>query len=312
MNGTENKVMVIVVTHNRKVLLERCLKALMNQTVELAYICIVDNASTDDTKSCVTEYKKLYQERIIYQRMEKNLGGAGGFCSGFHRALEIDDWDWLMVMDDDAAPCPDYTQKLLQAAETYHQEAKGYIGTEYVGYTDRRAYGGRRVIDNQRTLREKIVTQDKYCQPFFYVDIVTFVGLMLHRSVIEKVGYPDDTLFIYYDDTDYCIRVRKYTKIMHVTDAKIIHREDFEKDVLGNSKKEWRRYYLYRNELVIKKRYIPSFFVRYAWIGKACLRRIGQILKEDDHKSRKIMLTLRATFNVLRNKLGRAEYINYD
>lgn len=311
MEGRENRVMVIVVTHNRKSLLERCLKALMNQTIELAYIGIIDNASTDDTKSCVAEYQKLYKERIICWRMEKNLGGAGGFCHGFQNAMKMSGWDWLMVMDDDAAPSPDYTEKLLHAAEAY-QGVKGYIGTEYVGDTNRIAYGGRRVIENQRTLREKIMPQENYCKPFFYVDIVTFVGFMLHRSVIEKAGYPDDTLFIYYDDTDYCIRVRKYTKIMHVTDAKIVHREDFEKDVLGNSKKEWRRYYLYRNELVIKKRYISSFFVRYAWIGKACLRKMIQILKEDEHKLRGVMLTLRATFDVLRSKLGRSEYINYD
>ena len=311
MNGTDNQVMVIVVTYNREALLERCLKALVSQTVELAYICIVDNASTDDTENLVADYQKRYQKQICYQRLEKNLGGAGGFCSGFRYAMEIPDWDWLMVMDDDAAPCPDYTEKLLRAAEAYPL-VKGYIGTEYVGYTEQRAYGGRRIIEKQRTFGEKIVAQEKYQEPSFFVDIVTFVGFMLHRSVVEKVGFPDDTLFIYYDDTDYCIRVRKYTKILHVTDAKIVHRENFEKDVLINGKKEWRRYYLYRNELVIRKRYISSFFLRYAWIGRACLRRTAQILREDDDKSRKIILTLRATFDVLCNKLGRADYIHYD
>lgn|SRR5574344_363903 len=311
MNDEEKRVMVIVVTHNRKVLLERCIKALLNQTIELACICVVDNASTDDTKSCVLEYIKLNPDKMVYHQLNQNLGGAGGFHRGFQYAMEIAKWDWLMVMDDDAAPSPDYTEKLLQAAER-NPDVKGYIGTEYVGDTERRAYGGRRNIENERTLRERIITKENYEKPFFYVDTVTFVGFMLHRSIVEKVGYPDDSLFIYFDDTDYCIRVRKYTKIMHVTDAKIVHRENFEKDVLENSKKEWRKYYLYRNELVIKKRYIPSFWIRYAWIGKNCLWRIGYVLRNEDKKVRDIMLIIRATMDVLRNKLGRAEYVNYD
>ena len=311
MNTYDKNVMVIVVTHNRKKLLERCLRALMEQTVEPKYICIVDNASTDGTQDTVHAFQDSVPNKIIYHRQEENLGGAGGFRRGFQLAQELPGWNWLMVMDDDAAPCPDYTEKLLQAAGL-HPDVRGFIGTEYVGNSDRIAYGGRRTIEKYRTMREKTVPPEKYTEPFLYVDIVTFVGLMFHKSIVEKTGCPDDSLFIYYDDTDYCIRARKHTRIIQVTDARIIHRENFEQDVIENGKKEWRRYYLYRNELVIKKRYIPSFGVRYAWIGKRCLLKIIQVLREDENKARGVWLILRATFDVLCNRLGKAEYVNYD
>ena len=305
----ESRIAVIVVTYNRERMLKRCMEALFQQTVPLCKICVIDNASTDETEKMMQVFQRDYPGKIEYIRLDENTGGAGGFYSGFQWADEYKDWDWLMVMDDDAAPEPEYTEKLLSKSKEY-PEVKSFIGTEYVGYTDQIAYGGRRIIDKERTVRTKIVSAETYKNPCFYVDTAVFVGLMMHRSVVKQAGYPDASFFIYYDDTDYCFRLRPYTKILHITDAKIFHRENYEKDVVMEGQKTWRLFYLYRNELVIKKRYIKHWVIRYGWIVKNYLLKVFEILHYKTQKRKNIWIISRATWDVLNNKLGRAKYID--
>lgn len=305
----ETRIAVIVVTYNRERMLKRCMEALFRQTVPLRKICVVDNASTDGTEKMMRDLRQDCRERVEYIRLEENTGGAGGFSKGFQWADQYEEWDWLMVMDDDAAPEPEYTEKLLAKSREY-PEVKSFIGTEYVGYTDQIAYGGRRVIDKEKTVRTRIVSAEAYKTPCFYVDTAVFVGLMMHRSVVKQVGYPDASFFIYYDDTDYCFKLRPYTKILHITDAKIFHRENYEKDVLEQGQKTWRLFYLYRNELVIKKRYIKNWGVRYGWIAKNYLLKVFEILRDKKQKCSMIWIVSRATWDVLNNRLGKAKYID--
>lgn len=301
-----DRVAVIVVTYNRKRLLQRCLNALYLQTVKPTFICVVDNASTDGTDLLMEQLKSEHPETISFLRLNDNLGGAGGFCHGFRWAIEKTGWDWLLVMDDDAAPAPDYTEKLLEQADK-HPEVKSFTGTEYVGDTNRISYGSRRIIDKESTLRTVLVPQEMYKKPLFYVDTATFVGLMMHRSVVEKVGVPDERFFIYYDDSDYCFRMRPYTRILHVTDARMVHREASEINETTSKAPAWRRYYLYRNEFVVKKRYIKNWFRRYGWIGKTYLLSVIKILKTEKEKRESIALVTRATIDVLINRLGKSE-----
>ena len=44
------------------------------------------------------------------------------------------------------------------------------------------------------------------------VSFITFCCVLLPRAVIEKVGYLDETLFMYCEDVDYCIPV-SYTHL---------------------------------------------------------------------------------------------------
>lgn len=304
-----NKVEVVVVTYNRKRLLMRCLEALMKQTVKLHRVIVVDNASTDGTNDIMDDYLRRYHGVIEYIRLDSNTGGSGGFAAGFQHALLTPDWDWLMVMDDDAAPEPAYTEKLLKQAEM-HPSVKSLIGTEYVGDTEQIAFGGRRVIDKKRTMRTCIVPKSAYKKSEFWVDTAVFVGLMMHKDVVTRAGCPDTSFFIYYDDTDYCFRIRKYTRILHVTDARIVHRENYEKDVMEEGQVLWRQFYLYRNEVLIKKRYIQNPFVRYGWIFKNYFRAIKEIMKGKDQKRRRIVLITHATFDVLVNRLGKVDYLD--
>ena len=80
-----NKTCAVVVTYNRKTLLEQAVKCLLQQTCPCD-ILIVDNASTDGTNELINTFT---DQRISYYNTGKNIGGAGGFNIGMKKAVEL-------------------------------------------------------------------------------------------------------------------------------------------------------------------------------------------------------------------------------
>ena len=76
----------VIVTYNRKAMLQRCLRALCTQTAGVPELWVIDNASTDGTAELVAQ---LNLPTMHYYNTGKNLGGAGGFACGIGGAVFI-------------------------------------------------------------------------------------------------------------------------------------------------------------------------------------------------------------------------------
>jgi rhamnosyltransferase len=82
--------------------------ALRHQTVPLAAILIVDNASTDDTLD------RVAAAPVTIIRNPKNLGTSGAVVVGFEYAL-ANGFDWVWLFDADSVPQPEALENLLTA-----------------------------------------------------------------------------------------------------------------------------------------------------------------------------------------------------
>ena len=107
-----NKVAAVVVTYNRKELLKECIEALKASTCSVDII-IVDNNSTDGTKEYIAD---LIGKDVIYKRLKKNLGGAGGFSAGMKYAVKKG-YEYVWIMDDDTIVKKDTLEVLLKAKD---------------------------------------------------------------------------------------------------------------------------------------------------------------------------------------------------
>lgn len=77
-------VTAVVVTYNRKALLEKVIRSLLAQTVEIGRIIIVNNGSTDGTGEWLAaEYGNDPRFDVVTQ---ENVGGSGGFYRGIQEA----------------------------------------------------------------------------------------------------------------------------------------------------------------------------------------------------------------------------------
>ncbi len=263
MNDT--RIAVLIVTYNRLALLRECVDAVMGQTHAASALYIVDNKSTDGTGDYLAELAR-HPERsegsfhIITS--DKNLGGAGGFELGVSEALKYDDHDLLVLIDDDAMLAPDYLERMADAAEK-HPDIAMFAGA--VHCDDAVDTNHRRRIKNRLIFSEGWVPGDEYgAGRSFFCDMATFCGLVIRRDIIKKAGTPRGDFFIWYDDTEYCLRCGREAakmdfsdKILVPSDAVIDHRSvpvDPEGDLLMRT--DWRSFYGWRNRYYVAREYL--------------------------------------------------------
>ena len=109
----------------------------------------------------------------------------------------------------------------------------------------------RRRITNPKIIKEAPVSARIYNKNFF-VDTFSFVGSFVNIHLIKQIGLPRKDYFIYFDDTEYSLRIRNHTKILNVSNAVVIHDT---KTVNNASPITWKSYYDLRNSMLMKQEY---------------------------------------------------------
>ncbi len=250
-------VAVVVVTYNRAALLEPMLAGLACLDPAPDAVIVVDNASTDETGDVLARAAAPGLQVI---RSEENLGGAGGFRRGVEAAHE-QGFDRIWLMDDDVVPSADCLGVLLSYDEdclmAVREDSRGNLA-EYAAT--------RFDLDHpwfSKPKRASIVTTypDRASMPATVpLENVAFEGFLIRRRVVDTIGLPDDSFFIFYDDCDYAIRARRAGfRILAVRDAVLVRQLDFDQqhDLAG-----WKGYYMYRNLFAVHFRYGGNVAVR--------------------------------------------------
>jgi len=205
------KVAALIVTFNRKELLKKTIDSILNQTLKVDKLFIVNNASTDGTDKFLIEIKNKYNNLIHVINLEENTGGSGGFSYGIKYIMDSKEiYDWIWLMDDDAFPEKFALEKMLKAYETLSFKKKDKIG----------------VLQNEVTSNIEEISEhelNKKCR-LRKRDFAIFVGFLIKTDVVKKIGYPKKEYFIYFDDIEYGFRVKKYGyKMYTVVGSKIYH-----------------------------------------------------------------------------------------
>ena len=212
-------VCAVVLTFNRKRLLVECLDAVLGQSRPPDHVVVVDNASTDGTRELLREHGLL--ERVEWVQLERNLGSSGGFHHGV-AAARRGDWDWVWVMDDDAEPRPDALERLL-ASPAAGDPGTAVLATAVVdpaGEIEARVQRGFFRGTLQPLPRSAYMPGSTP-----EVDYVSFVGMLVRGDCARATAPPKAELFIWGDDLEYCLRLRRCGAIRVVPEAVIVHKE---------------------------------------------------------------------------------------
>lgn len=299
------KLGVVITTYNRINLLKECLKACINQTYKFEKIIIVNNASTDNTSEYLEDLNKKNKDILIINS-EKNLGGAGGFYLGLKKALK-EDVDYILIIDDDAILNKDYNERIIKYIEKKEKNISGYSGTvktnNEIQYEHRRHLKpGFKCIDSNKT---------EYAKEFFDYELSTFCGLFISKKLIEKIGLPEKDFFIWFDDTEYSIRLKKYGKIRNINKAELNHKTTLSK----KSGYNWKSYYSIRNQLIIIRKYFSKITL-FKFIVLFKIMIIGgkfkYMITKDDYYNYVSHIYIDAINDAKKNILGKNEKYSPD
>jgi len=217
------KISVVTLNWNRKHDTEECINALLRMSYQNFDIVVVDNGSEDASIDYLNE---KFGHRIHIVANEKNLGYADGFNSGINYAMK-QGAEYLFILNNDTRVHREALSELVKNAESdpkigfvsgkvYHYNRPNVIQT--VGkLSDTVTLVGAHVGANEMDEGQHDEIRD--------YEFIDDVFLLVRREVIEKVGGYDSNFFLYFEEADWCVRVRRAGyRIVYTPHAKIWHK----------------------------------------------------------------------------------------
>lgn len=300
------KIGVVVVTFNRLDKLKIALECYEKQTYKPSFILVYNNNSTDGTDLFLNDWQKECGaiSKIVYNSKE-NIGGSGGFCRALEMSLK-EEFDFVWIADDDAFPEDDCFRLLSNTKITNDVGAvcSSVINNGDIDLVHRRIVK-RGILDLREIPLPKSTYKDN---ERFYLNEFSFVGTAIRREVFDNCGFPKSEYFIWYDDTEYSLRVNEKYKIICVPAIKVNHNTSDCTDI------PWKMYYGIRNRLDMVYSHSSKFqFKKYFFRVKLQLikdrflsMKIMKMCNKNVYKKRKVMLQIRkdALNDFKHNKFG--------
>ena len=268
---------IITINFNNLPVTLELLASLKKSTYKNFEIIVVDNHSK--IKPSATIIKEFPGTTVI--ESDNNLGFAGGNNLGLKKASG----QYIFYVNNDTELAPDCMEILMKTALTLND--LGAISPKFHYYhTDKLIeYAGCTQI-NRLTARNKAVGGHMIDDGSFTGLIKTQYahggGMLVPRSVIDKVGEMPEAFFLYYEEMDWCEIMRRNGFAVYCQrDALIFHKESASVGRLSPLK----TYYLNRSRILFMRRnyggiqLIPFvFFFTFVSFPKNLL---GYLLKRD-------------------------------
>lgn len=219
----------------------QCLESLQKQTYRDFEIILLDDASTNDS---VQQLQKHLTENTVFLPQEANVGFAAANNVGMRRAL-ADGCDWVLLLNNDTVAAPDFLENLLRETPAGAVSCPKML---FLDPPDEIWFAGGEL--DRATGKVRHLGGHEKDGPAFaekkQVSFITFCCVLLPRQVIEQVGFLDETLFMYCEDVDYCIRLTDAgVPLWFLPDAKIWHKAG------GSAGGMLSVYYITRNTLYL-------------------------------------------------------------
>lgn len=256
---------VVIVTFNRLDKLKKTLECYARQTLTFRNLVVVNNHSTDGTEDYLELWRQMdapFGKCVVTTK--DNLGGAGGFYLGEKKAMSLNP-DWIFIADDDAYPEPDLMERFFRFSEQITLDRYAAVcaavlkpdGSYDVSHRSRYT-----VTQTNHFIWDSAPLED-YQKSFFTIDFLSYVGPFINAKALKKVGYVDPKFFIYNDDSEHSLRLKKYGDIICVPTIRIIHDVKDVNQFKGQDASQteavsWGDYYSNRNEMVMLKRHLPK------------------------------------------------------
>lgn len=235
-------------------------------------VIVVDNGSTDDS---VARIRTAYPSVTIIET-GANLGYAGGNNAGIRHAL-AHGADVIGLLNNDVTIEPDFLAPLLAALDS-----RPDIGVVTPLVAERSHDGGRVwALGSSVDRRTGAVSRNHAGQPVaswreqpsLDVDVASGAAMLVRREVFERAGLMDEDFFLYFEEVDWSLAVRRAGyRILAVPASVVWHKVSA---TLGTTSPVI-DYYMLRNHLRLIGRHWSGVRRTYLW-SKVVLRNLATI-----------------------------------
>ena len=266
-----------VMTFNRPHILSETLRTILEQSHAPERILVVDNGDAAQTVALVPE---LRLPNVDHHVTGDNLGPAAAAGIGLDAIARLG-YDWIYWVDDDDPPrTPDTLERLLRLAHT--AGAAGDVAA--VAAVGQRFDWKSGVVDR--------LTDQELVGPV-EIDVAGGNGqLVVAAHAVQSAGLPDTRLFIDFEDTAYCLRLRRAGYRLLV-DGDLMREYRTQTGRIGYRKpgapsmnaaigNMWRRYYVTRNYIFCMR----TAFGRPDLARREAVRALGRSLYAWTHGPR--------------------------
>lgn len=224
--------LICILNYRTPQLVVNCLASFLPELTAEAAVVVADSNSGDTSVATIAAWVKANDTagrcRLIA------LPSNGGFSAGYNAAINTCSAEFYLLLNSDTVVRPGAIAQLLQAAAKYPQA--GLFGPRLEWPNEipqvscfRHHSPMSELIAAARTRQvTTLLKQFEVPLPITHTELrppwISFAAVLIRQSVLASAGLLDEGFFLYFEDCEYCHRVRNSGwDIIHVPKARIIH-----------------------------------------------------------------------------------------
>lgn len=295
---------VVVVTYRPEEAFETRLRSMRAQGGALV---VVDNASPPAERERLERVCAVEGWSLIAN--PENLGLAAALNQGV-RSLTAQGFQWLLLFDQDSEPAPDMSEQLLATLGRQPRGEKvAVVGANFADPKTNRPHRFLRPHPRWSWLFEKTPLAGSDLP----VTMVITSGSLVRAEAFSAAGPFEESFFIDYVDTDFCLRCRRAGwRVVASAAARMTHPlgERTARRWLGvainpTNHSALRHYYIARNRVPMIARHAVRAPHWFLFDGLAAGLWLLRVLVAEDEKALKFAAMLLGTWDGLRGVGGR-------
>ena len=243
-----NKICVVIVTYGNRAhlacqVIEQCFREKIKKVI------VINNNSDKQSKNKITALSSLHTNKLKIISLKENSGSAGGFKKGLQEFYKENAFEYVLLLDDDNLPDTTTIYKLLKnflslsccnkltAVHAFRKANDINTSTQIESYILPRMS----TFNKNSFLGFNLSNIFRKILPIFYtkrictilnsnkeisLNSAPFGTLFFHKSLLDKIGYPKEELYLYMDDVEFTNRIKKNNGEIYLIPNAIVHEID--------------------------------------------------------------------------------------
>lgn len=194
-----------------------CLKSIEEAGMRRFKVFLINNYSRDGSGDVLKEFLQKTGASFSYQDPGQNLGFTGGVNLGIRAALE-ENFTHILLLNNDTLVAKNFTAEVLKSVEAFPSDVLAGKVLDLV--TGQPSFNIGRINPLICHVTEIFDMDFKGT-----IDFVSGCLMIIPASVLKQTGVFDDRYFMYREDFDFCLRLKKQNiRIRYCPSIVILHK----------------------------------------------------------------------------------------